>query len=67
MGGENIQEYLKKKLKLNFGETTQDGKFTLSSVECLASCGTGPAMQINEAYYEKLTPEKVDEILNSLK
>ena len=67
MNGEKIQEHLKNRLSLNYGETTPDGKFTLSAVECLASCGTAPMMQINKTYYENLTPEKVDEILESLK
>ena len=67
MGGESIQEHLKKKLNINFGETTPDGKFTLSAVECLASCGTAPMIQINKTYYENLDPEKVDKILDSLK
>jgi len=48
------------------GETTPDGKHTLLEVECLGSCGTSPVMQINEDYYEDLTPEKVDRILDSL-
>ena len=48
-------------------ETTPDGLFTLSQVECLASCGTGPMCQINESYYENLTPEKVDQLLEELR
>jgi len=58
---------VKSKLGIQVGETTPDGKFTLSEVECLASCGTGPMMQINDDYYENLTQEKVEEILRSLK
>ena len=60
-------DYLKKKLNIKVGETTPDGKFHLSTVECLGSCGTAPMMQINNDYYEDLTEEKIDKILNSLK
>ena len=48
------------------GETTADGRFTVSLVECLGSCGTAPMFQINFDYHENLTPEKVDQILESL-
>ncbi len=50
LGSERIINYLKKKLGINLGETTPDGRFTLSEVECLASCGTAPVMQINDDY-----------------
>lgn len=67
LGSERITNYLKKKLGINLGETTPDGRFTLSEVECLASCGTAPVMQINDDYCEKLSEEKIDEILQSVK
>jgi len=67
VGSEEILDHLRKRLGIGVGETTPDGLFTLKTVECLASCGTAPAMQINAAYYEKLTPEKVDRILDELK
>ena len=67
LGAEKITACLKSKLGINLGETTPDGKVTLSEVECLASCGTGPMMQINDDYYENLTEKKVEEILESLK
>ena len=67
MGSENIIQYLCKKLNTNLGNTTPDGKFTISEVECLGACGGAPAMQINDDYYEKLSPEKIDNILQSLK
>lgn len=66
-GAEKIAALIKAKLGIDVGETTPDGKFTLSEVECLASCGTGPMMQVNEDYYENLTGERVAEILQSLK
>jgi len=49
------------------GETSKDGKVTLSEVECLGSCGTAPMMQINDDYHENLTIKKLDRILDSLK
>ena len=67
VGAEKITTLLKSKLAIEVGETTPDGKFTLAEVECLASCGTGPMMQINDDYYENLTQAKVEEILRSLK
>jgi NADH-quinone oxidoreductase subunit E len=67
MGADALVEHLKRKLGIEFGETTPDGKFTLRKVECLASCGTAPMMQINEGnFHENLTLEKVDQILDSL-
>ncbi len=66
LGAEELVNYLEQKLKIKAGETTPDGMFTLSTVECLGSCGTAPVMQINEDYYENLTKEKVDKILEDL-
>ncbi len=62
-GCDKIVDHLKNRLGINLGETTQDNRFTLKEVECLAACGGAPAMQIDGEYYENLTPEKVDEIL----
>ncbi|HEX9786672.1 MAG TPA: NAD(P)H-dependent oxidoreductase subunit E [Candidatus Binatia bacterium] len=66
-GAEKITAFIKQRLGIGPGQTTPDGRFTLSEVECLASCGTAPMMQINDDYFENLTEEKVDEILHSLK
>jgi len=66
MGANPILRVLEKRLGIRPGETTKDGKFTLVEVECLGSCGTAPVMQINEDYYEDLTPEKVEQILAGL-
>jgi NADH-quinone oxidoreductase subunit E len=66
LGAEHIVEYLKNKLDIDVGETTPDNKFTLVTVECLGSCGTAPMMQINDTYYENLTEEKIDRILEEL-
>lgn len=67
LGAEHLIEYMEKLLGIKVGETTEDKKFTLSTVECLGSCGTAPMMQINEEYYENLTEEKVEKILKGLK
>jgi NADH-quinone oxidoreductase E subunit len=66
LGAEHIVKYLEKKLGIKIGETTPDDKFSLIEVECLGSCGTAPMMQINEEYYENLTEEKIDKILDAL-
>ena len=66
MGGEEVYDHLQKKLNITTGETTQDGKFTLKQVECLAACGWGPCFQIREKFYLHLTNEKVDEIIEEL-
>jgi NADH-quinone oxidoreductase E subunit len=66
IGAEKITALLKARLGIQIGETTRDGKFTLSEVECLASCGTAPMMQINDDYYENLSEEKVAAILQRL-
>ena len=65
-GCDKIVDHLKNKLDVDFGETTEDGKFTLREVECLAACAGAPMMQIGHDYYEDLTPEKVDQILEGL-
>jgi NADH-quinone oxidoreductase E subunit len=66
-GAEKITGLIKKRLGIEPGQTTADGRFTLSEVECLASCGTAPMMQVNDEYYEGLTEEKLTAILDSLK
>ena len=67
MGADGLVAYLEKKLDIRKGETTADNMFTLISMECLGSCATAPMMQINFDYYENLTPEKVDSILDELR
>ena len=66
-GAEKMTAFIKKKLGIDSGQTTADGRFTFSEVECLASCGTAPMMQVNDDYYENLTEEKVDRILEGMK
>jgi NADH-quinone oxidoreductase subunit E len=65
-GSDAILEHCQKRLGVAVGGTTADGRFTLRTAECLASCGTAPMMQVDKTYYETLTPEKVDHILAGL-
>jgi NADH-quinone oxidoreductase E subunit len=67
VGSDTVIGWLRSKLGIAPGETTKDGLFTLTTVECLAACGTGPMMQINDDYYERLTEQKVDQILADLR
>ncbi|MDH5720386.1 MAG: NADH-quinone oxidoreductase subunit NuoE [Spirochaetia bacterium] len=66
-GSDKLEEAIKRKLNIEHGETTNDGKFTFSHVECLASCGTSPVVQVNNDYHEKMTPEKLEELIDELK
>lgn len=58
-----ILAHLKKKLGIQLGETTTDGRYTLKAVECLAACVNAPMMQVDKDYHENLTAEKIDQIL----
>ena len=62
-GADDIINYIKSKLNITVGETTEDGMFTLKAVECLGACGYAPMMQLGKNYREHLTPEKVDKII----
>jgi len=62
-GAYDIVAHIENRLGIKEGETTPDGKFTLRTVECLGSCGTAPMFQIGEEYYENLTTDKVNKIL----
>ncbi len=66
-GSDDIIEHLQKKLNIRDGETSADGMFTLKSVECLASCGTAPVMQVGNHYIENLTCENLDGILDRIR
>lgn len=66
-GADRIVEAARRKLKIELGETTADGKFTLASVECLASCGTAPMLQHNQhEFHENLTEEKIEKLIDEL-
>jgi NADH-quinone oxidoreductase subunit E len=62
-GSDDIIDYIKSKLGIHVGETTEDGLFTLKTVECLGACGYAPMMQLGKTYREHLTPERVDAII----
>jgi NADH-quinone oxidoreductase E subunit len=65
-GAEDIVTCLRGRLGIGVGETTADGIFSLSEAECLGSCGTAPMMQVNDDYWENLTPERTLEIVDRL-
>lgn len=66
-GAENLIAYLEKKLQIHAGETTADGMFSLKTVECLGACGYAPMFQVGETFYENLTEEKVDALLEQFR
>ena len=66
-GADAILHHCEKRLGIHAGETTADGSVTLRTAECLASCGTGPMMQIDRDYHENLTTSKVDDLLGRLR
>jgi len=66
LGGEKICDHLCQRLNIRPGETTSDGKFTLTEVECLGSCGTAPVVQVNDEYAVNLTVEKVEQMIAKL-
>lgn len=66
-GSDKIVEHLEKRLGIKCGETTADGRYTLREVECLAACIGAPVLQLDDRnYYENLTPEKIDDLLDEL-
>jgi NADH-quinone oxidoreductase subunit E len=65
-GAPELIEFLCKSFNVGLDEVTQDGRFTISRVECLGSCGTAPMMQVNDQYYENLTPESALTLLKGL-
>lgn len=66
-GKAEMLAHLQSKLGIAADESSADGRYTLTEVECLGSCDTAPVMQINDTYYENLTADKIDEILEVLK
>jgi NADH:ubiquinone oxidoreductase subunit E len=65
-GSDDILRVIEERLKVGLGETTADGKFSLDEVECLASCGTAPMMQVNEDFHENQTPQSTLELIERL-
>ena len=66
-GADVLVDHLCKELNTRLGQMTTDGRFTISEVECLGSCGTAPMMQIGDKYYENLTPESAMNLLRAMK
>ena len=66
-GSDAIVAHLEQRLGVKLGETTADGRFTLKEVECLGACGGAPVLTAGKDYHERLTPEKIDQILETLK
>lgn len=66
-GAYEIFDHVKNKLGIDNMQVTSDGKFSLEEVECMGACGGAPMVAINEDYFENLTKEKIEEILDSLK
>jgi NADH-quinone oxidoreductase subunit E len=67
LGAEPLIRHLEKRLGVRMGETTPDGLITLKRMECLASCGTAPAIQVDGIFYERMTTQKLDELLEKLR
>lgn len=65
-GTRELTEHLTKKLGIDVGETSADGRYTLVELECLGACGTAPVMGVNEVLYENVTTQMIDEILAKL-
>lgn len=66
-GGREMASHICHELGVKFDQVTADGRFTVSKVECLGSCGTAPMMQVNDTYHEKLTPETAMNLLRGMK
>ncbi|MDH3326521.1 MAG: NAD(P)H-dependent oxidoreductase subunit E [Gammaproteobacteria bacterium] len=66
-GSDNVLAHLKTRLGISVGEMTEDGKFSIKEVECMGACGGAPMLELNKVYYENLTPEKLDEIIDAVK
>jgi NADH-quinone oxidoreductase subunit E len=67
LGAERLIRCLEGKLGIRMGETTPDGLISLKRMECLASCGTAPAIQIDGIFYEQMTPHRLDDLLEKLR
>ncbi|HYJ99475.1 MAG TPA: NADH-quinone oxidoreductase subunit NuoE [Burkholderiaceae bacterium] len=65
-GAEALLDHLGRKLGVEPGQTTSDGRFTLTRVECLGSCGTAPVLMVNDTYHESMTPARVDALIEGL-
>jgi NADH-quinone oxidoreductase subunit E len=66
LGSERLVDHLSRKLGIKVGESTSDGRFTLSTVECIAACGSAPMVIVNETHHAAVSPEAIDALLDSL-
>ena len=67
VGSDQLYDYLVEKLGIVNGETDEEGRFSIQKVECLGSCGTGPVLQVNDVYYERVSRGRCDQLLEALK
>ena len=67
LGADRIVAQLERKLEVDAYGNSKDGLFTVLRVECLASCGSAPMMQVNEHFYERLTPAIVDQVIDGMR
>jgi len=67
LGADRLIRHLESRLGIRMGETTPDELITLKRMECLASCGTAPTIQIDGIYYERMTSQRLDELLDKLR
>jgi len=65
-GADHLMQCLEKRLGIHEGQTTPDGRYTLTAVECLAACGTAPVVQVNKNYHENLDETSLDQLMNRL-
>ena len=65
-GAESVIGHLERRLGIEPGQTTPDGRYSLSTVECLGSCGTAPVVMVNETYHEDMSAERLDALIESL-
>ena len=65
-GAERVIDHLSRKLGVEPGQTTPDGRFTLSTVECLGSCGTAPVVMVNDTYHENMNAARLDALIEEL-
>jgi len=66
-GADTLIEYLCKKLEIKPGETSSDGMFTLEVVQCLAACGSAPALRVNDRLFENITLEEIDDLIERMR
>ena len=65
-GADKVIEHLQNRLNIKVGQTTDDGLYTIKTVECMAACGGAPMLEVNKQYHENLTEEKIDQILSEI-